>query len=58
MKMPSGKGWSMAIMTIAMLVPPVIASLLGHPSVAGALILPVLAGLLPAQMAGNVSSQL
>lgn len=52
MKMPSGKGWSMAIMTIAMLVPPVIASLLGHPSVAGALILPVLAGLLPAQMAG------
>lgn len=52
MKMPSGKGWSMAIVTIALMVPPVIASLLGHSSLAGALILPVLAGLLPAQMAG------
>ncbi len=50
--MPSGKGWSMAIVPIAMLVPPIIASLLGYSSIAGALILPVLAGLLPAQMAG------
>jgi len=50
-KKSTGIGVTLAVMTVAMAVPPLIANALGAPALAGALILPVMASLLPALLA-------
>lgn len=52
MRKSVGVGLVMAATTVAMAVPPVVAHAAGYSSIAGALVLPVMAGLLPALLAG------
>ena len=52
MKKSVGVGLVMAATTVAMAVPPVVAHAAGYSSIGGALVLPVMAGLLPALLAG------
>lgn len=52
MKKPVGVALVMAASTVAMAVPPVVAHAAGYSSIAGVLVLPVMAGLLPALLAG------
>ena len=51
MKKSTGIGVTLVGMTVAMAVPPIIANALGQSAIAGALILPVMASLLPALLA-------
>lgn len=51
MKKVVGVGVSLVATTVVVAVPPVVAQLTGHPAVAGALILPTIAALLPALLA-------
>ena len=51
MKKSTGIGVTLVAMTVAMAVPPIIANALGQSAIAGALILPVMASLLPALLA-------